>query len=73
MSSSLSPSPEGGDEDIGYKLVAVAVATISIASVIVAIRLYVRIKIARAVGWDDWFMLLSLVDSVNPTLSGDVC
>ena len=63
MSSSLSTPPPGGDDDIGYKLVAVAIATISVASVVVAIRLYVRIKLVRAVGWDDSLMLLSLVRS----------
>ncbi|MCJ1381729.1 hypothetical protein MMC17_004840 [Xylographa soralifera] len=61
MSSPASAPLAGGNEDIGYRLVAVAVATISIASIIVAIRLYVRVKIVRVVGWDDWLMLFSLV------------
>ena len=61
MSSTSAAPPPGGDENIGYRLVIVASTTIATGAITILLRMYVRARIVRAVGWDDWLMLLALV------------
>ena len=68
MSSTPGAPPPGGDENIGYKLVIVASTTIATCAITILLRMYVRARIVRAVGWDDWLMLLALVNFLYTTL-----
>ena len=65
MSSTSAAPPPGGDENIGYKLVIVATTTIATGAITILLRMYVRARIVRAVGWDDWLMLLALVSFLS--------
>ncbi|KAL4948618.1 hypothetical protein BDW69DRAFT_189096 [Aspergillus filifer] len=38
----------------------VAITFVSVATVVVALRLYTRLRLIRTPGWDDWFLLLAL-------------
>jgi hypothetical protein len=49
----------------GPALVIVELITLSIALVILVLRLYVRIKIMRKTGWDDWLMVFSAVSTAT--------
>lgn len=48
-------------EHQGPHLMIVVIGCFTISSVVVALRTYVRVKIKRNVGWDDWLMLSTLV------------
>ncbi|EGD97227.1 hypothetical protein TESG_04639 [Trichophyton tonsurans CBS 112818] len=52
-------------EHQGLHLMVVVIGCFTISSVVVALRTYVRVKIKRNVGWDDWLMLSTL-----PLLAG---
>ncbi len=49
----------------GPALVIVELITLPIAFVFLALRLYVRIKILRKTGWDDWIMVLAAVSTAT--------
>ena len=53
------PKPEGGDVDRGPALLAMWWTELSICIVMVAMRVYSRIKL-RSWGIDDWLMLTAL-------------
>ena len=55
------PLPPGGDRDRGLDLVAVYAVSLAIASILVALRIYVRVTIIRKVWWDEFFIVLGLV------------
>ncbi|KAL4960764.1 uncharacterized protein BDV14DRAFT_211525 [Aspergillus stella-maris] len=38
----------------------VAITFVSVATVVVALRIYTRLRLIRTPGWDDWFLLLAL-------------
>ncbi|KAL4937562.1 hypothetical protein BDV06DRAFT_226830 [Aspergillus oleicola] len=38
----------------------VAITFVSVATILVALRLYTRLRLIRTPGWDDWFLLLAL-------------
>ncbi|KAK0610914.1 hypothetical protein B0T14DRAFT_413473, partial [Immersiella caudata] len=52
MSAKHTPPPDG-DADKGPILLAVTIVTTMVALIIVALRMFVRIKIVKNVGWDD--------------------
>lgn len=56
----LSPPPNG-DQRIGVRLVAIGSVLIVPGTILVALRLYVRTRITRTLGLDDFFVVLSLV------------
>jgi len=60
MASPLQPPP-GGDEDRGPKFIAAAAVTTVAALIAVCLRMYVRIRIVRAVGIDDYMIIVSMV------------
>ena len=59
--STLSGPPEGGDQTHAPMLRAVLGAELSIATIIVSLRLFCRLRITRSPGWDDWIMLATFV------------
>lgn len=48
-------------EDLGPTLNAVGWTEAAIATILVGIRLFVRTKIVKHLGWDDYLMVLALV------------
>ena len=51
-------------QDRGTEALVVNGVLLSIATVIVALRLYIRIFMRRNLGWDDYFIVASLVRTV---------
>ncbi|KAL2045315.1 hypothetical protein N7G274_002398 [Stereocaulon virgatum] len=60
----LSPSSLGGDPNRAPTLIAVSVISLGIALLLVALRLYVRVKIIRKVWWDELFVVLGLLIAI---------
>lgn len=60
MASPLQPPP-GGDEDRGPQFIVAAAVTTVAALIAVCLRTYVRIRIVRAVGIDDYMIIVSMV------------
>lgn len=60
----LPSAPLGGDSNRGPGFIACAAITTTAASATVCLRLYVRIQIIYAVGWDDWTILAAMVSHV---------
>lgn len=56
----LGPPPEG-DVNQGPGIIGTLAATTSTCIMIVALRFWVRGRIMKAIGWDDWTILLALV------------
>lgn len=57
---SIGPPP-AGDVNKGPGIIGTLVATTSTCIVVVALRFWVRRRIVKIVGWDDWTILLALV------------
>ena len=57
----LGPPPDGGDRNKATAFITVASVLVSIATVLVTLRLYVRTRIVKKPGWDDYLILLALV------------
>lgn len=49
-----------------WTLLANSIACSSVASILICVRLYVRIKILRSAGWDDLAAALATVNSLSP-------
>lgn len=49
----------------GPQVRAVACTLFSLAIAALLLRIYVRVKIKKAFGWDDWFMVLAMVISAD--------
>ena len=60
MSSQLSP-PEGGDQNQTQALIGMAIAMLSLAVIMVALRFIVRVFVVKGLWWDDWGILLAFV------------
>ncbi|KAK7432545.1 hypothetical protein QQZ08_000752 [Neonectria magnoliae] len=52
--------PSNPDENGATSILAATIFIISLATITVLARLWVRISIIRNTGWDDWFMVLAL-------------
>lgn len=63
--------PPDGDVNKGPVVLAITYVTTSIALVAVALRMFVRVKIVKSVGWDDYAILLASV-SASYTLPTDL-
>ncbi|EFE32779.1 uncharacterized protein ARB_00237 [Trichophyton benhamiae CBS 112371] len=48
-------------EHQGPHLTIIVLSSFAISSAVVALRTYVRVKIKKNAGWDDWLMLSTLV------------
>ena len=55
------PPPPGGDENRRGEVIASIATTLSVATLLVSLRVYVRANITRSFSWDDFLILLSLV------------
>lgn len=53
-------APSRPDDDLGPLYLAISWTTVSLATILVALRLYVRCNM-RASGWDDYLIYLALV------------
>lgn len=62
MSSSLQAPPDG-DRNRAAELDAVAWSWTALSSVVVASRVYSRLRITRNIWWDDYFIILTFVRS----------
>ncbi|KAG6986542.1 hypothetical protein G7Y79_00078g099960 [Physcia stellaris] len=51
--------PPGGDQDRGYIIVVVSAVFIALASIAIALRVYVRIKLVPSMGLDDYTALIA--------------
>ncbi len=56
-----SASPTGGDQNRGPELVAVTWALTALATVVVALRMFTRIRILKDMALDDFYVVISLV------------
>ncbi|KAL8896560.1 MAG: hypothetical protein Q9192_003027 [Flavoplaca navasiana] len=65
--STPSGPPEGGDQDHAPLLRAVLGTELAIATIIVALRVFCRLRITRSPGWDDWIMLATFTCAVVGT------
>ena len=57
-----------GDVNLGPGLIGSLVATTTTCIVSVALRFWVRGRLVKAIGWDDWTILLALVCSPPSSL-----
>lgn len=48
-------------EHRGPHLMIVVLCSLVISAIVVALRIYVRVKVKKNAGWDDWLMLSTLV------------
>ena len=55
-----------GDVNLGPGLIGSLVATSTTCIISVALRFWVRGRLVKAIGWDDWTILLALVCSFPP-------
>lgn len=61
MEQQIAPPPPGGDQNIGPELEIIGGLFLSIATVLVCLRSYVRVRMVKKHWWDDFFLLLGLV------------
>ncbi|KAI4213383.1 MAG: hypothetical protein LQ351_003883 [Letrouitia transgressa] len=69
MSSVSTPSP-GPDRNLGPVIIIVNIVVLSLASIVVILRLITRIWLTRNLGWDD--LVMALTQIVNGTGMGFV-
>ncbi|KAK4691992.1 hypothetical protein P7C71_g5127, partial [Lecanoromycetidae sp. Uapishka_2] len=65
------PPPEG-DVNLGPGIIGTLVATSSTCIIVVALRFWVRGRLIKALGWDDWTILLALLGTVIGSALGFV-
>lgn len=59
----LGPPPPDGDRYRGDDLIAAQFVLMSIAGILIGLRLWVRARFTRKVGWDDILITLAWVSS----------
>jgi len=57
--------PSDGNASKAGEFIAIVVVTISIATLLICLRIYVRARIVRALALDDLFIVLALVSTCN--------
>ncbi|OCK87421.1 uncharacterized protein K441DRAFT_742369 [Cenococcum geophilum 1.58] len=69
-----SPPPPGGDENRGYQVLIVLIVTFTTALISVCLRVWVRLRIAGSLGWDDYTiigaMVLGLITCIPSVTNG---
>ncbi|MCJ1477955.1 hypothetical protein MMC13_006630 [Lambiella insularis] len=63
------PPPPDGDQDRGASVYGFYWAILAIATVVTSLRFWARIRI-HALGWDDWLMLLAVLQLLGVTVAG---
>lgn len=58
------PPPRGGDQNRGADIIVTQFVFIGIATILVCLRLWVRSKVTRKIGWDDILAALALVSGI---------
>lgn len=66
MKSHTYSEPEGGDQSQGWALLSVCWAFVLCAALTTVSRVWVRAKLTRNLGWDDYTILITLV---SPSIS----
>ena len=61
----IGPPPPDGDVLGGTPIIVIQSMFIAIATLIIAFRLYVRVKISHALGLDDFFIVFALVRGLH--------
>ena len=56
--------PSDGDRDQGWALLSVCWAFVTVAVATTVVRIWVRIRLTRNIGWDDYCMLAAIVSTV---------
>lgn len=59
-------APPGGDINKGPLVLALAIVSTSLALLAVGTRIFVRVKIVRSVGWDDYAIVVAVVSTSAP-------
>jgi len=54
-----------GTDSLASTIGGVAWSLAAVSLIVVAMRFYTRIFVLRRVGWDDWVMLLAMVNTPN--------
>ncbi|KAL8782736.1 MAG: hypothetical protein Q9213_005160 [Squamulea squamosa] len=62
---SLGPPPPGGNQNRGEDIIITQFVLISIATILVSLRLWVRSRLTRKIGWDDILITLALIITIN--------
>ncbi|CAL8584531.1 hypothetical protein XPA_010122 [Xanthoria parietina] len=60
----LGPPPPGGDQNRGDDIIITQFVLISIATILVGLRLWVRSRLTRKIGWDDILITLALIITI---------
>lgn len=55
------PPPPGGDQNRGEDIIITQFVLISIATILVGLRIWVRSRMTRKIGWDDILITIALV------------
>ena len=58
-------APLDGDRNRAGELDAIAWSWCAVSIVVVGAKLYSRIRITRNMWWDDWFIVITMVPSLN--------
>lgn len=58
--SSTTP-PAGGDVNRGPNFLAISLTTTSLAFVTCILRIFVRLRIVRSIGWDNYMIIVAIV------------
>ena len=66
MATGLAPGSGFPDVNKGPQILWVIAMTTSLALIVVAMRLYVRIWMLRSAGFDDYFILAAMVNPILP-------
>ena len=57
--------PDNGDVDQGWALLAVCWAFVTCAFISTALRVWVRMRLTRNLGWDDYNMMIAMVSAFS--------
>lgn len=67
MSDVLITAPPGGDYDKAPALRVIVWVEATVGTAVLLLRLFTRTKIVNNLGWDDFWMVVTWVDSLSPT------
>ena len=56
------------NDDRGYILITIVAITLALALALLCSRFYVRIKVTKNPGWDDFFIVLAVVRDIKVSI-----